>query len=455
MSIPCHSIQSIRDTWLQFAKDLPADKFQYRFLLGARPSATSSVSTPTSSSSTSTSTFTSRRVEEKVLLEQTQFQDLLFFDDVADGYDALSEKMLHAFVWADSAPAPSPPTPGASSPSSTSSSSTSAPPPSTPSSFDYLLKTDDDCFLRLDVVLSELHEHHRRPSSDSSTAHANAVGTTTTTATTMGYWRGQVYHSMPPLTDGSKNSERSYSLPMFPPYTSGLFYVLSRDVVGLVAYGGAGHRHRLLLQNEDQALGVWLYPFDVRPVHDRRIQQWWVCENDMIAKHLARSFEEIAYQRRMDLTQMSRTFSPRSSGTAAISTGMTTKDPAPFSWQRYEQRLQPIHADHHRRQRQQHHPGPGPDNVDDNHSNYDDDADWDSDDEPVGHTAYTMRFLYQNLLAGRPLCYQMATRYCAPCYSCFSRDHHYRDWRHECDRARGITLLTEWQWWWWWWRKWS
>lgn len=37
--------------------------------------------------------------------------------------------------------------------------------------------------------------------------------------------------------------------------------------------------------NEDQNLGLWLYSTGIRPIHDHRIQQGQICENDMIAKH--------------------------------------------------------------------------------------------------------------------------------------------------------------------------
>lgn len=41
----------------------------------------------------------------------------------------------------------------------------------------------------------------------------------------------------------------------------------------------------MFVKNEDQNLGIWLFPFNILPIHDRRIQQIDVCENDMIGKH--------------------------------------------------------------------------------------------------------------------------------------------------------------------------
>lgn len=89
--------------------------------------------------------------------------------------------------------------------------------------------------------------------------------------------------NIPPIRNTeNKNGELVYPLPIFPPYTAGALYILSRDVVHLVA-GVKGPR--MFVKNEDQNLGIWLFPFNILPIHDRRIQQIDVCENDMIGKH--------------------------------------------------------------------------------------------------------------------------------------------------------------------------
>lgn len=75
----------------------------------------------------------------------------------------------------------------------------------------------------------------------------------------------------------------------FPPYTAGALVILSHDLVTLVAPPTGS---RLFVQNEDQALGLWMYPSGIRPIHDRRIQQTQVCENDMIAKHFGSQYIE-------------------------------------------------------------------------------------------------------------------------------------------------------------------
>ncbi|KAI9496609.1 galactosyltransferase-domain-containing protein [Zychaea mexicana] len=125
--------------------------------------------------------------------------------------------------------------------------------------FDYFIKTDDDIFARWDTISNELL----------------ALGLRNR------YWQGLSYWDIPPIRDNSnKNSELEYPLPLFPRYTAGALYILSRDIIHLIARGP-----RIFVKNEDQNLGVWLFPYQIEPIFDPRIQQIDVCEEDMIAKH--------------------------------------------------------------------------------------------------------------------------------------------------------------------------
>lgn len=95
---------------------------------------------------------------------------------------------------------------------------------------------------------------------------------------------------IPAIKDASnKNADFAYELSSFPPYTAGALHILSRDLVSLLAPPDAS---RLFVMNEDQNLGLWLYPSGIRPIHDRRIQQAQVCENDMVAKHFGGQYKE-------------------------------------------------------------------------------------------------------------------------------------------------------------------
>ncbi|KAI9265573.1 galactosyltransferase-domain-containing protein [Sporodiniella umbellata] len=162
--------------------------------------------------------------------EQETFGDVLLLP-CSDLYQDLSKKVYHGFEWAGRY------------------------------DFDYFIKTDDDIFVRWDTVTKELELAGR----------------------TQRYWRGLAYWNIPPIRNTeNKNGELVYPLPIFPPFTAGALYILSRDVVHMIA-GVKGPR--MFVKNEDQNLGIWLFPFNILPIHDRRIQQIDVCEEDMIGKH--------------------------------------------------------------------------------------------------------------------------------------------------------------------------
>lgn len=98
------------------------------------------------------------------------------------------------------------------------------------------------------------------------------------------------HRAIPAISDASnKNADFSYELSSFPPYTAGALHILSHDLVTLITPPSSS---RLFVMNEDQNLGLWLYPSGVRPLHDHRIQQGQICENDMIAKHFGGQYKE-------------------------------------------------------------------------------------------------------------------------------------------------------------------
>ena len=140
--------------------------------------------------------------------------------------------------------------------------------------FDFLIKTDHDVFLRLDIIAPELadllsrHEAERR--------------------VPLLHWQGFAYHSVPPMRDLSdKNADVSNTMLTFPPYTAGVAYILSATLVEELAAIEAP----AFLLNEDQTLGVWVEQHvlhggrRVLPVHDIRFQQWDVCNAGQIAHH--------------------------------------------------------------------------------------------------------------------------------------------------------------------------
>ncbi|GAA5821862.1 hypothetical protein JCM3770_000620 [Rhodotorula araucariae] len=192
----------------------------YRFLVGRAPSPR-----------------TAARAGPGIEAEADEWGDMLLVD-APDGYEQLSRKVYEGWRWAAAVDA------------------------------DYVVKTDDDILVRMDVLARELGQLGRRKE----------------------YWRGFAYWDIPAIKDASnKNADFAYELSPFPPYTAGALHILSHDLVRLVAPPGAS---RLFTKNEDQNLGVWLYASGVRPIHDHRIQQAQVCEDDMIAKHFGSQYVE-------------------------------------------------------------------------------------------------------------------------------------------------------------------
>ncbi|GAA5914087.1 hypothetical protein JCM6882_001844 [Rhodosporidiobolus microsporus] len=192
----------------------------YRFLLGAAPSPQ-----------------TAARCGPGIEAEADEFGDMLVVP-AHDDYEHLSQKIFEGWKWASGI------------------------------DVDYVLKTDDDIMLRMDVLGKEFVQLGRRKE----------------------YWRGFAYWDIPAIKDASnKNADFSYDLATFPPYTAGALHILSKDLVDLITPPGSS---RIFVKNEDQNLGIWLYPSGIRPIHDPRIQQAQVCENDMVAKHFGSQYVE-------------------------------------------------------------------------------------------------------------------------------------------------------------------
>ncbi|KAG0199111.1 hypothetical protein BGX28_007552 [Mortierella sp. GBA30] len=213
--------QDFRETTLRLLpKPTAKFSFTYRFVLGEAPSARAK-----------------ETMGSKIKQEQEEHDDLLFLP-VSDTYEDLSLKVFKALEWSNKF------------------------------KFDYLCKTDDDIFVRWDVVAHELM--------DLGPSHY--------------YWRGLAYWDMTPITNPeNKNIDHDFKLGVFPPFVAGSLYIFSRDVVTLLTYPGP----RFFTKNEDQNIGIWLHSYNIKPIHDKRIQQWDVCENDMIAKHFSDAFTPV------------------------------------------------------------------------------------------------------------------------------------------------------------------
>ncbi|RCH97655.1 Beta-1,3-N-acetylgalactosaminyltransferase 2 [Rhizopus stolonifer] len=165
----------------------------------------------------------------KILQEAETYHDLIMVQ-ASDTKINKSRKVLEAFRWAKSV------------------------------DHDYVVKTDDNVFVVWDTVLKELQH-----------------------ASTSYYWKGSVWQNIP-LRIAEKSLQIDYALPVLPAYTHSMFYILSKDTLDLIVSPNSVRR---FIADDGKNVAIWLFGFDVQPIHDRRIQDdVHVCESDMIAKRI-------------------------------------------------------------------------------------------------------------------------------------------------------------------------
>lgn len=89
--------------------------------------------------------------------------------------------------------------------------------------------------------------------------------------------------NMPANYFNPKNDmEIDYAMPILPAFTSGTLYTLSRNLIDVIAKVDFPQR---FVGQDDVNLSMWLFGFDVQPIHDKRIQDILdVCEESLIAK---------------------------------------------------------------------------------------------------------------------------------------------------------------------------
>ncbi|KAL0081599.1 galactosyltransferase-domain-containing protein [Phycomyces blakesleeanus] len=197
--------QAMRETTLQW---LPNDS--YRFVLGKPPSASAQM-----------------KYGQLIVQESSENHDMLIVPS-SDIEQDKSHKVLEALRWASSV------------------------------DYEYLIKTEDDMFVRWDLLTSELI----------------ALGPKAE------YWRGLAYRNMPPSDDSKLAMNTDYGMPILPAYTSGSLYVISHDVADWITRAKTVVRY---IARDDQNLAVWLFGHTIKPIHDPRIQENEVCEDDLLA----------------------------------------------------------------------------------------------------------------------------------------------------------------------------
>ena len=171
----------------------------------------------------------SEQVLSNLANEQEKFNDLMLLHKVYDSYSNLTMKVLNSFVYANSN-----------------------------YKFFYLLKSDDDSFVILDVILEELAERKSNQS----------------------YYWGYIIDRAIVHTKGKYAEHKWFLSNNYLPYAQGIAYVLSGD---LITYLTVNPDKLMLYNNEDVSVGTWISPYNIERRHDKRfIYYYWRCRRDGI-----------------------------------------------------------------------------------------------------------------------------------------------------------------------------
>nr|XP_025140319.1 UDP-GalNAc:beta-1,3-N-acetylgalactosaminyltransferase 2 isoform X4 [Bubalus bubalis] len=158
--------------------------------------------------------------EDALLKEESSLYDDIVFVDVVDTYRNVPAKLLNFYRWTVET-----------------------------TSFDLLLKTDDDCYIDLEAVFNRI-------------ALKNLDGPN--------FWWGNFRLNWAVDRTG-KWQELEYPSPAYPAFACGSGYVISRDIVHWLA----GNSGRLkTYQGEDVSMGIWMAAIGPKRYQD----SLWLCE---------------------------------------------------------------------------------------------------------------------------------------------------------------------------------
>ncbi|PNF28926.1 hypothetical protein B7P43_G18208 [Cryptotermes secundus] len=206
----------IRGTWLSLWKN--SSVVQYHFVVGGGGF--------------------KEEIHSFIAEEQSVHHDLIVLPHVYDDYKSLTKKVLEAFVWIDKAV----------------------------NHFKYLLKCDDDSFVQVDKVLSELQTLKL--------AKEHSL-----------YWG--FFNGRAQVKVSGKWKESDWVLcDYYLPYALGGGYVLSQKLIHFIAVNAKFLR---LYNSEDVSVGVWLSAVaNVTRLHDPRFDTEFMsrgCSNTYLVTH--------------------------------------------------------------------------------------------------------------------------------------------------------------------------
>ena len=154
---------------------------------------------------------------QNLTVENKIYKDMIFLPDVPDSHDTLTLRTLRGFEHFVNKSL----------------------------NYQYMLKCDDDTFINLKTIASELKE-------------MNGEGRV--------YW-GEFQGACNVISEGPYAEFNWHVCEAYVPYAYGGGYILSRDLVELLAMNAPYLR---LYSNEDVSVGAWLAPYSLRNRHDAR-----------------------------------------------------------------------------------------------------------------------------------------------------------------------------------------
>ena len=170
--------------------------------------------------------------------EQNVYSDMLLLEDLKDSYHNLSAKVLLGLQWSQAENL----------------------------NFDYLIKTDDDSYVRIKAISDALRQMK---------------------CPQMLYWGYFMGYAFPEAT-GKWKEGNWFKCPHYFPYAMGGGYVLSQNVVKMVTKFS---KRLVLYSNEDTTMSSWLTPYRLLRKHDIRFNVESVshgCNNRYLITHKER-----------------------------------------------------------------------------------------------------------------------------------------------------------------------
>ena len=199
----------IRETWLS----VHYDKVKHFFVVGSKG--------------------LTEEVRQNIIDENSVHHDVLILDSTPESYTSLTEKVLTAINWLHSN-----------------------------YKFDFLLKCDDDSFVRILPLLEELQKQPQK----------------------LLYW-GFFKGGSTVFQKGKWKDSEWFLCDTYLPYALGGGYILSSDLVEFLARNAPLLQH---YKSEDVSVGVWLSSLKIHRVHDVRFDTEFKsrgCYNDYLITH--------------------------------------------------------------------------------------------------------------------------------------------------------------------------